>query len=131
LSNTPVVSGNQQICFNSVPSSLFFSTPASGGLALILINGKAALTDLPPGPTSPAITDTYSPPALLTATYYRVVTKDAGTPPCRVVNSLPVGITVNNVLPVAVSISADVTSACEGSTVTFAVTSSSGETVPS
>lgn len=99
--NSPVVSTDQNICYNTIPLQIT-STAATGGnetftyqwysslnnSTWLLINGETGLT--------------YQPPALTTSTYYRIVATATGIPACGNKISNAILVTVNP-SPVAIA----------------------------
>jgi hypothetical protein len=90
----PVISSSQQICYGVVPVPLS-ATPSAGGTGPSYTyqwersadnNSWSAIT----GATSLS----YTPPATLATTYYRVTATDSGIPSCGTVSSLPVAVAV-------------------------------------
>lgn len=78
----PGVSSNQEICYNTVPET-FVGTAASGGSGPLSYqwqrsaNGTSGWTDI-----SGATSLVYTPLALTSTTYYRLVATDTGSPSC-------------------------------------------------
>jgi len=93
----PVASDNQQICYGNLPSALT-AIPASGGSGP---NYTYQWQSSPNGFTWTDITGanilSYSPPALMATTYYRIIATDGGTPHCGTVYSGSVLIFVNQI----------------------------------
>jgi hypothetical protein len=91
----PGVSDNQQICYGKIPSTLT-ATSASGGSGPNYnyqwqsSNDASTWTDI-----SGANILSYSPPALLSTTYYRIIAIDLGSPHCATVYSGPLLILVS------------------------------------
>ncbi len=90
----PVVSGNRTICYNTAPGSLT-ATAASGGSGTFTYQWQSSpdnsiWTNIP-GATNYS---TYSPMALASTCYYRLVATPTGTPSCGAVSSNIVKITV-------------------------------------
>ena len=92
----PDMPANQQICYNAIPTELI-ATSASGGSGPYTYQWQNS-PDGSVWTNIPGATDlTYSPPALTSTTYYRIVVIDGGTPWCGTVNSAAVLITVSPV----------------------------------
>ena len=90
----PDMPANQQICYNAIPTELI-ATSASGGSGPYTYQWQNS-PDGSGWTNIPGATDlTYSPPALTSTTYYRIIVIDGGTPWCGTVNSAAVLITVN------------------------------------
>ena len=118
--NSPVVSTDQNICYNTTPLQLT-STAATGANETFsyqwysslnnstwsLINGETGLT--------------YQPPALITSTYYHIIATATGTPACGNKISNAVLIIVNP-SPVAIATPAAQT-ICSGATSSIILTS--------
>jgi hypothetical protein len=91
----PEVSDNQQICYGKIPSTLT-ATSASGGSGPNYnyqwqsSNDASTWTDIPA-----ANNLSYSPPALPSTTYYRIIATDGGTNHCGTVYSSPLLILVS------------------------------------
>jgi len=90
-----IVTGIQQICFNSTPFPVS-ATPASGGSGPLYSyqwqsspTGSSLWSDI-----NLATSLSYSPPSLTATIWYRIVASDGGVPECLSVASLPVVITV-------------------------------------
>jgi hypothetical protein len=91
----PVVTSDQSICYNSVPSTLN-ATPASGG------SGPDYSYQWQSSPDGSSWTDisgaqafSFSPPVLTVSTRYRIAATDEGPLRCGTVFSYPVTIIVN------------------------------------
>jgi hypothetical protein len=91
----PLVSASQQICYGNIPSVLTV-TSASGGSGPDYAYqwqrsyDGSVFADLPDENSL-----SYSPPALIVSTYYRISVTDEGSPSCGTVYSEPVLISVN------------------------------------
>lgn len=91
----PAVFSSQQICFGNIPS-VITATSASGGSGPDYFYqwqssyDGSGFADLP-GENNLS----YSPPALMASTYYRIAATDEGSPACGTVYSEPVLISVN------------------------------------
>jgi hypothetical protein len=90
----PEISSGQQICYGAVPSALS-ATPSSGGTGPSYTYQWQSSPDSNTWSSIAGATSlSYSPPAIQTTTYYRVIATDSGTPSCGSVNSANVVITV-------------------------------------
>ncbi len=91
----PVVNAGQQICYGNTPSGLIASSAAGGSGPDYAYQWQSSFdgsrfADLP-GENNLS----YSPPALIVSTYYRIIATDGGTPSCGTVYSETVLISVN------------------------------------
>ncbi len=104
----PVVSVDRTICYNTVPAALS-ATPASGGSGIFTYQWQSSPDNSTWTNISGATNySTYSPPALISTCYYRLVALSVGLPACGTVTSNVVTISV---LPELISpiVSADQT----------------------
>ncbi|MCE4566171.1 HYR domain-containing protein [Maribellus sp. CM-23] len=80
--NPPLVSASQVICYNSVPAALTVSTPASGGSGPYLYQWQDSVATGNWADITGATAVSYTPPALIEETYFRVIATDDGYPSC-------------------------------------------------
>ena len=106
----PVVGNDQTICYNTAPASLT-ATAATGGNGVFAYQWQGFIGGLWTNVGTNSLS--YQPPALTSATQYRLIALDLGVPSCGAVLSNTVTITVQSV-PDPGSIGSDQT-ICEGS----------------
>jgi hypothetical protein len=91
----PIISGNQQICYGNVPLTLT-ATKASGGSGPdYSYRWQSSYDGLNYADISGANNLSYSPAALTSTTYFRILSTDAGLPDCGTAYSVPVIISVS------------------------------------
>ena len=92
----PLVTAAQSICNNTAPLPLT-ATAATGGSGPFTYQWQSSPDGLIPWTDIPGETAlSYSPPALTSTTYYRIVATDGGVPACGFINSLPIVVVVDN-----------------------------------
>ncbi|PLX11336.1 MAG: hypothetical protein C0594_03820 [Marinilabiliales bacterium] len=117
------VSSAQTICSEEVPAELTGTTP-TGGIGTYTYQWQKSTDNTNWTDISGATNINYTPTALTISTYYRrVVTSGSYTS-----NSSSILITVNPIVTPGVTISADASTICTGSTVTFTATPTNGGT---
>ncbi len=96
LSNptAPVASANRTVCYNTVPAALS-ATTAAGGNGLFTYQWQSSPDNLAwTNITGATNYSTYSPPAIKSTSYYRLLAIATGTPTC--------GIVISNVITISV-----------------------------
>ena len=103
----PIVSSNQTICYNKPPSQLT-ATAATGGSSPYSYQWQDSIDG---GSWSDILGETalnYSPPALITTTYFRIRATDAGSPSCGLEISNTVEILVVDDTPPSFKVPRDI-----------------------
>jgi hypothetical protein len=91
----PVISASQQICYGNIPSGLT-ATKASGGSGPdYSYKWQSSYDGLDFNDVPDADKLSYSPAAMTSTMYYRILATDTGSPNCGIVYSIPVMISVS------------------------------------
>jgi hypothetical protein len=125
------LSANGPFCVTGAGQLTFTATAGTGPFTVIYNDGIADRTVT--NVTSGTAFDVYTTPVTATTTYSLVSVTDSSSTSCARTSGFTAGsatITINSTLPASVSIAADATTICSGTSVTFTATPTNGGSAP-